>query len=132
MTNHLQYNIFMEWLTLAFDEYSKKEIQLIIMISWGIWRNRNDIVWNQKGDEFDRVVESAQLIFNQWYSAQDKSFDNYLRFMTQLDGMEHWKQPKERTVKINTDAAIFTYSNRYSYFMLARNHRKDLMEARST
>lgn len=46
--------------------------------------------------------------------------------------MEHWEQPKEGTIKINTDAAIFTNSNRYSYSMLARNHRGELLEARST
>lgn len=75
------------------------------------------------------VVVSANLCFNQWKSAQDKTFDSYLGFMTQADGNEHWELPTEGKVKINTDAAIFDESRRFSYAFIVRNHRGDLIEA---
>lgn len=36
MTNDLQGTSNLQWLTLAFDRYSKKEAQRIIMVCWGI------------------------------------------------------------------------------------------------
>lgn len=105
---------------------------MIEMICWEIWRNINEVVWNQKGEESDKVVDSAKLIFNQWFNVQDVSFDNSLGFMTPEDDREHWECPKEGTVKINTDAAIFSDSNQYSYSMIARNHAGELMEAKAS
>ncbi|KAL8091728.1 hypothetical protein AgCh_034114 [Apium graveolens] len=102
------------------------------MICWEIWKNRNGIVWNQKGEEFDRVVVSAKLTLSQWWSAQDKSFDNFLGFMTQADGKEHWKCPEIGRLKVNTDAAIFSDPNRYSYFLVVRDHEGALVEAKSS
>lgn len=75
------------------------------------------------------MVESAKLIFNQWKSAQDRSFDNSLGFMTQSDGKEYWECPTEGMVKINTDVATFTDSNRFSFSMLAHDHHGELLEA---
>ncbi|KAL8118816.1 hypothetical protein AgCh_016347 [Apium graveolens] len=91
-----------------------------------IW---NEVVWNQKGIESSSVVVSASLYFNQGKSAQDKSFDNYLGFMTLADGKEHWECPNKGTVKINTNAALFEDSSRYSVSMVARNHSGELVEA---
>lgn len=51
--------------------------------------------------------------------------------MTQEDGAVHWVLPKEGTVKVNTDAAIFSESNCYSFAMVARSHKEDLVEAKS-
>ncbi|XP_074378327.1 uncharacterized protein LOC141719860 [Apium graveolens] len=102
------------------------------MVIWALWKNRNDIIWNQKGMESSEVLVSAHLCFNQWKSAQDKTFDNYLGFMTQADGKEHLELPTEGKVKINTDAAIFEESRRFSYAFIARNHRGDLVEAVSS
>ena len=49
-------------------------------------------------------------------SAQDKSFDSFLGFMTQEDGAEHWKLPTEGTVKVNTDA--HDYQKMFSIMLL--------------
>lgn len=61
------------------------------------------------------VVDSARVGLSQWQEAQDKNFDRY--------GDEHWIQPMENKIKVNTDAAIFHTSNCYSYAFAARNHR---------
>lgn len=65
--------------------------------------HRNDILWNQRNVEPFKLVQSSELILNQWRSAQDKLFDNYLGFMTQEDGKEHWEQPPTCMIMVNTD-----------------------------
>ena len=123
---------FSQWLSLVMEMHSSKNVQIACMLCWEMWKNRNAVVWQQKGEEFDRVVVSAKLTFNHWWSAQDKSFDNFLGFMTQADGKERWERPVEGALKVNTDAAIFSDSNKYSYSLVARDHKGELVEARSS
>ncbi|XP_074351531.1 uncharacterized protein LOC141690649 [Apium graveolens] len=52
--------------------------------------------------------------------------------MTHNDGKEHWEYPRNGDLKVNTDAAIFTNSNRYSFSMVARDHLGELVEAKSS
>lgn len=96
---------------IGYTAMHKGEFRKTIMVCLALWKNRNNIVWNQKGMESVELVESSILYLNQWRNAQDKSFD--LGFMTQADGKEHWQRPPEGMIKINTDAALFTDSNIY-------------------
>lgn len=98
---------FAEWPEDAFQRFAVNEVHIISMITWALWKNRNEIVWKQKSKEPTNLVESAILVLNKWQGAQDRSFDLSFGFMTQSDGAEHWKQPNENTVKVNTDAALF-------------------------
>ncbi|XP_074363041.1 uncharacterized protein LOC141703396 [Apium graveolens] len=84
-------------------QYKREEVERIVMIMWSLWKNRNNIVWNQKSMEASEVISSANICLNQWKNAQDKSFDNFLGFMTQADGKERWEPPQLGEVKINTD-----------------------------
>lgn len=80
----------------------------------------------------EELVKSATLSLNQWRIAQDKTFDNYLGFMTIVDGNEHWHLPPEGTIKVNTDATCFAESNTYAYAMVERDHTGSLLEAKTT
>lgn len=106
---------FKDWLQVIFQTYKKEEIQRAIMICWMLWKSRNDLMWNQHSLEVLEVVESAKTVLNQWRSVQDKSLDNFLGYMSQDDGHEHWKLPQYDRVKINSDAAIFEHDNCYSH-----------------
>ncbi|KAL8155720.1 hypothetical protein AgCh_000936 [Apium graveolens] len=101
------------------------------MISWMIWKSRNEIVWNQKFMDCSNVVMLALSDLNQWKFVQDRSFSNSLGYMTQDDGLEQWQLPKENRVKVNSDAALFEDPNRYSYAFVVRDHQGTLVEARS-
>lgn len=137
--NHADVNIdrggctsLSQWIGLIINKHDNKKIQAVCMLCWELWRNRNAIVWQQRGEEFDRVVMLAKLTFDHWWSAQDKTFDNFLGFMTQADGHEHWECPMEGRLKVNVDAAIFSDSSRYSFSLVARDHAGRLIEARSS
>ncbi|KAL8103095.1 hypothetical protein AgCh_027577 [Apium graveolens] len=95
-----EYNLFPEWLQLAFDQQRMEDVHIIVMVCWMLWKNRNDLVWNQHS------LDSAEE-----------------------DGEEHWNPPSINSVKINTDAAIFTESDSYSYVFVVRDHEGRLIEA---
>lgn len=126
------HNCFSTWISAASQQYNTHQYQEIIMTCWMIRKNRNEIVWNQKGSEFSEVCKLAKLTLNQWIYAQDKSFDPSLGFMTQEDGKEHWEHPQEGKVKINIDATLFENLNTYCLSMVARHHAGELITAISS
>ncbi|XP_074351598.1 uncharacterized protein LOC141690721 [Apium graveolens] len=100
------------------------------MVLWSVWKSRNELVWNQRGMSVIEVVESVKSLLYQWQSAQDKTFDSFLGLMTREDGADHWRLPTEGTVKVNTDAAIFSSSDHFSFSMVARSHSGEMIEAK--
>lgn len=121
-----------EWTAEVLQHSRRNIINKVFMVAWALWKNRNDIVWQQKSKEYVEIVTSAVQVLNNWESAQDKSFDNTIGFLTQADGDVHWKQPQIGIVKVNTDAALFDDLNRYSYAIVARDHEGAMMEAMSS
>lgn len=122
---------FTEWFSGMVQDYNMEEMKIISMICWSLWKNRNNIVWNQKSSEVTEVVNSAILVLNQWQSAQDRSFDHSLGFMTPSDGEEHWQLPQMNMIKVNTDAALFEESGHFSFSILARDHEGSMLEAKA-
>lgn len=120
---------YIKWMEEVVKACNRDEVAKICMLCWYLWKNRNDIVWNQRSLEPLDIVRAAEISLNQWRCAQDKSFDNYLGSMTQADGKTHWERPQIGRIKINTDAALFEESNRYCYSMIARDHYGALVEA---
>nr|XP_017221408.1 PREDICTED: uncharacterized protein LOC108198150 [Daucus carota subsp. sativus] len=123
---------FQEWMSIALQQYSGEALLNLCMICWSLLKNRNAIVWNQKGAEFVEVVASTIQVLDHWKNAQDRSYDSSFGFMNPTDGDMHWKQPQEGMIKVNTDAALFEDSNCYSYAMVARDHERKLIEALSS
>lgn len=77
------------------------------------------------------MVQSAYAVLNHWESAKDTSFNQFMCHMTQDDGHERWHLPRLDKIKINTDAAIFEDSSRFSYAMVVRSNTGEFVEARS-
>ncbi|XP_074327095.1 uncharacterized protein LOC141665037 [Apium graveolens] len=122
---------FSEWLQLIFEQTNKNDMCIQITICWFLWKNRNDIVWKQRGIGVSEVVHTALSFLNQWKAVQDKNFDSFLSFLTPEDGQEQWCPPQLNSVKVNVDAALFEDPNRYSYVVVIRDHSGHLVHAMS-
>ncbi|KAL8110299.1 hypothetical protein AgCh_026140 [Apium graveolens] len=94
-----------------------------------LWKNRNDLVWNQHSADSAEVIESTISVLNQWRSVQD--MDRFMGYITQEDGDEHWNPPPFDSIKINTDATIFQDSDMYSHAFVVQDHNGRLVEAGS-
>lgn len=78
------------------------------------------------------MVQSAKANLIQSQSVQYRTFDHFMGFMTHEDGQERWSPPTCNRIKINVDAAIFESSSCYSFAMVIRNHKGELLEAVSS
>lgn len=52
---------FMDWLADIFKMKQGKEINTVVMLVWFPWRNRNNLVWKQRGMMITEVVESVKI-----------------------------------------------------------------------
>ncbi|KAL1833637.1 hypothetical protein ACET3Z_003288 [Daucus carota] len=103
-----------------------------VMLCWMLWKNRNDLVWSQKCLSAMEVIQSALSVLNQWQFVQDKTFDNSLGYILPEDGRVTWQAPMHNRVRINTDAALFSDTNRFSHAQVVRDHNGELVEAMSS
>ncbi|XP_074378344.1 uncharacterized protein LOC141719879 [Apium graveolens] len=126
-----EFSLFPEWLHRVFEQQSTKNVYITVMVCWMLWKNRNDLVWNQHSLDSAGVIESIMSVLNQWRSVQDKTFDHFMGYMTQEDGDGHWNPPSFNSVKINTDATIFKESDLYIHVFVVRDHNGRLIEAES-
>ncbi|XP_074323404.1 uncharacterized protein LOC141660325 [Apium graveolens] len=120
-----------DWFQLVTEQHNMEVIMNTCMVCWLLWKNRNDLIWNQRSMEVSEVVNSAYQFLNYWKSVQDRTFDRSMGFMNPEDGDEHLKVPHANSVKINTDVVIFEETNCYSFAFVVRDHVGNLVEARS-
>ncbi|XP_062088870.1 uncharacterized protein LOC133795435 [Humulus lupulus] len=95
---------FAEFIESTFEEWSEENRVLFAMVSWALWKNRNDLVWKQKGMTMEEVID-------------------------QDDGNADWIPPEEGCLKVNTDAGLFVSKGCYSFSCVARNHHGQWVEA---
>ncbi|XP_043816612.1 uncharacterized protein LOC122724816 [Manihot esculenta] len=58
-----------EWFSLAFLTASAENASLILMISWALWHNRNNVVWKAQGRTASGVFFMALNFLQQWRGA---------------------------------------------------------------
>lgn len=109
------------WFQVVLQQCVRKDVNLIVMICWMLWKNRNDLMWNQRSVQAQEVVESETSVLDQWKSVQDKSFDIYLGYITPYDVHQHWRLPQQNRIKVNPGAAIFESATCYSFAFVARD-----------
>lgn len=131
LQSQVNFLLFLDWLELVFQQKNKEQIIQTVMLCWMLWKGRNEAVWKQHSIDINEVMHFAYSVLSQWISAQDKTFNSFLGFMSQEDGHEHWNLPTRAKIKINTDAALFEESSQYSYAYVIHDHNGDLLEAES-
>lgn len=75
----------------------------IATISWGLWRHRNDIVWQEASKSTTRVVHDNLNILFTWTSCNLNSNGSD---SGQRDVVTKWVTPPEGMYKANVDGGI--------------------------
>ncbi|KAG8638031.1 hypothetical protein MANES_15G185801v8 [Manihot esculenta] len=80
-----------EWFSLAFSSASVENASLMLMILWGLWQNRNNVVWKGQGQTANaaRVVSSVSTIVD--------------------PARPIWSPPPHGWIKANIDASLSSF-----------------------
>lgn len=86
LPNFIRFQTFHDWLHMLFEHNDKNSVLTSVMLYWMLWKNRNDLVWNQRCLAVSEVLNSAVSTLNQWQYVQDTNFDHSLGLLTPEDG----------------------------------------------
>lgn len=122
---------FAQWLEGIVAGQSGDWKAKVITLCWSIWRARNDLVWNGKRWTSMRIVAKAWEFLSQWKEAQNRNFKVPIQPLVTGDGAVYWAKPRQNTVKITVDAAVFTDQGASGIGVIARDHAGDMLGART-
>ncbi|KAL8148634.1 hypothetical protein AgCh_005843 [Apium graveolens] len=78
---------FKEWFSQMLNRHSKERWSEVAMACWGIWKARNELVWQKKHVQVDNMIKSTFSYFAQW--KQTQTFTNIALFPMILREMEN-------------------------------------------
>ncbi|XP_074341789.1 uncharacterized protein LOC141679182 [Apium graveolens] len=122
---------FATWLEYVLASASLKIQAEIITLCWTIWRNRNDIVWNQRFSSVNRIVAAAKQYLTQWSIAQNRSTNTLLQPIFEGDGDCIWVNPQQNSVKVSVDATVFEDKDAAGLGLVVRDDKGVLLQAKT-
>ncbi|KAK1396015.1 hypothetical protein POM88_005890 [Heracleum sosnowskyi] len=125
------YSGFITWLECILNKTSLKERAEVITLCWAIWRNRNDIAWNQRFSSVNKTVAAAKQCLTQWSIAQSRSSTTLLQPIFEGDGDFIWVNPQPNSVKVSVDAAVFEDKDAAGLGLVARDADGMLLQVKS-
>ncbi|XP_074373800.1 uncharacterized protein LOC141714165 [Apium graveolens] len=122
---------FEEWLGDVFQGNTQSKSAEVVKVCWAIWRHRNDVVWNSKFSNVNRVVASAKQYLLQWKCAQVNCSSASSRYVVQGDGALSWVRPQGNSIKVTVDVALFADREEYGLGVVARDSDGKVVAART-
>lgn len=107
--------------------FSKEESEFFAVVSWWIWKNRNDVQFGKVGISGEHLVHNAGDWMNEFAGAQPTLRPDPLRHdTTSLPSTTQtlkWCPPQSHFVKLNVDAACDNHKCRTGLGAIIQNDR---------
>ncbi|XP_073015284.1 uncharacterized protein [Primulina eburnea] len=121
---------FIQWLFKMFQQVDVESLENIAMVLWGIWRARNEKIWNRIVRPADSIVSSAIQFLTDWKAVRN--------ITTNPEGTTHreverfpWIKPQAPTLKCNVDASVQNGSGLFGVGMVLRDYEGVFVSART-
>ncbi|CAN1814009.1 Putative ribonuclease H protein At1g65750 [Linum perenne] len=101
------------------------------MILWGLWGERNQLVWRRESRTPHLVVEGAVSILEEWKAARTNGQQSDRRNSDQQVPCERWHPPPMGVIKCNVDAAFQATRRQWGWGMVSRDHMGNLLSYRT-
>lgn len=98
---------FDQWLEELFDRCQLEDYSLAAMICWGLWLNRNNMVWKGVIGRVQQVVNVAGQSLFLWQQACQSDLYSPPKHDSFVHGSVCWTKPRAGWLKCNVDAALF-------------------------
>ncbi|KAM6573571.1 hypothetical protein CsatA_017651 [Cannabis sativa] len=115
------------WFFNLLDSKHSEVIVDAAMISWSIWKTRNEVFWQNKNCTALGVVQSARKALDQWRVATKNTAATFATGV--LSNSNIWRRPLSGKIKVNVDGAIFETQRMFGFGCVARDHTGQLLEA---
>ncbi|KAM6557117.1 hypothetical protein CsatB_004136 [Cannabis sativa] len=121
---------FGTWVEKIVNNGQTVVLEEAIMVSWAVWKARNELLWNKNVTTAVEVINSARTVLNQWKSAAANRFSPLPAVINDTSNLSNnWTPPAAGFLKVNTDGALFSASNSFGLGGLARDANGQFIEA---
>ncbi|XP_060965412.1 uncharacterized protein LOC133034359 [Cannabis sativa] len=120
---------FVDWFKAFLSGGRVALVDELLMVAWGIWKARNELLWPDRPSQAADVVRVARSCHSSWLLAQENRFELLLFDATVVGSSVCWEKPPVGKLKINTDGAIFEATTQYGTGMVIRDCHGKLIEA---
>uniref|UniRef100_A0A803PDF8 CCHC-type domain-containing protein n=1 Tax=Cannabis sativa TaxID=3483 RepID=A0A803PDF8_CANSA len=120
---------FSSWLVFLFSNGRVCEMEEAAVVSWAIWRARNEFVWQKKSWAVSNILALAKNMLDHYKCAQERKG---LSLSPLNDGgrhSKHWTALMLRKIKVNVDGALFDQEGRFGVGCVAWDHHGNMLEA---
>ncbi|KAM7491636.1 hypothetical protein LguiA_034557 [Lonicera macranthoides] len=101
-----------EWWNSLQRQCSKQVMEVAAALMWGLWQNRNSVIWKGTVQQPTRIVNYASNFLAQWKSANS---DSNFSTSYQYPSLSKWSKPPVGWIKCNVDAIVFSNPGRSGY-----------------
>ncbi|XP_074361239.1 uncharacterized protein LOC141701494 [Apium graveolens] len=84
---------FSAWLQGKLEPISKRDKARMIILCWGIWRARNDVVWNNRRQPALKIIAKTWEYLTQWIVALERVTRVPTQPHVMGDGAIYWEKP---------------------------------------
>ncbi|KAK6126239.1 hypothetical protein DH2020_040011 [Rehmannia glutinosa] len=110
---------FEELMVKCLAHKDKGPISKFVMMLWSIWRQMNEILWNNAKKSLVGTVRIAECVLKEWLKFKCR---NEAESATTIDrNMVQWTKPSNTWMKCNVDAAICCKKNATGIGMIIRD-----------
>ncbi|XVE70735.1 hypothetical protein DITRI_Ditri10aG0094800 [Diplodiscus trichospermus] len=120
---------FVDWLFKVLHAVKDRELCSFAMTLWGIWRERNERLWNNKMRLPDQVVFSANEALYDWIQANVTIEADRNRLINNRV-CNRWHEPPVSYLKCNCDAATFYENGEVGMGMILRDELGNMIACR--
>ncbi|XP_073279489.1 uncharacterized protein [Primulina huaijiensis] len=125
-----QVESFVEFIFMMLNSLTTKEMGKVVMILWSLWRQRNEKLWNNQQNTPTHVVHFALQNLYDWLQAKEQKKVLHPNSNSVDTSYKRWHKPPASFLKCNTDAALFTSSNRFGLSGVLRDENGEFIACR--
>ncbi|CAN0888737.1 Transposon TX1 uncharacterized 149 kDa protein [Linum grandiflorum] len=114
-----------EWLFDLLTRISSNQVSDLVAVLWGIWKERNDRVWQHQSKFAELIVDLSRKQIEEWRAAQLLNRPNPTS--TTHPTCSKWHRPPVGVFKLNVDFALFAAQRKYGIGMALRGRAGQLM-----
>ncbi|XP_019178767.1 PREDICTED: uncharacterized protein LOC109173878 [Ipomoea nil] len=105
-----------EWLFNCIAVLSHDQMSKLLMLCWGLWTARNDVVWNAQSWDLELMLRRTMVFWENWGAAQCVDGGQ------QTGGtLGRWERPRRGRLKLNTDASVDKQHGRVGFGWVLRD-----------
>ncbi|XP_073308286.1 uncharacterized protein [Primulina huaijiensis] len=121
---------FVQWLFQILSKAPESAVDKIAMVLWGIWRARNEKLWNRISNTAHQVVDSAMMFLSDWKGVRGIERSNETSRQPSNQSYT-WEKPQAPTFKCNVDATLQNERRTTGLEMVLRDFTSSFISART-